>query len=189
MAGVDHQDVARQLLGLAVDLDREQVLVRDLLVDVLERRRAVGVLEVDDLLFGLGQRVLAEVAHLLEEVAPAAGALHQPGGLGVGQLLPPEREEHRLVRGAGHHVVDARAQRLRDLILRVGRKAQRRIRTDAVGIPQHLFIGVEQIGEGLGREGRLELGAPALKRLDVLVERLEGGVDRLGRIVGHEGLQ
>jgi hypothetical protein len=121
---VGHQLPACEFLRLAVHFELEHVAVRDGIVQGFQRAHTGHVLDVDDLLLRLAQRVWLEVAHRLEVIAVIARFRHQAFGVGLVQFLPPQAEEQRAVLHLRRELLHARHVGLRGLVLRIGRERQ-----------------------------------------------------------------
>ncbi len=131
--GVAHQLVAGELLDLAVDLQIELQAVRQHREQGVHGVDAVLVLDVDDLLVFLVERIGLEAPQVLE-VVPVVGVLglagQQAPSLVVGKAAPPEGEEDLAVGGLGGGLLHAVAEGQGLLAAGVGVEPERGVARD-----------------------------------------------------------
>ena len=184
--GVAHQRITGELLGDALDLQREFQPVGEHRVERQESADAIVIFDIDDLLGFLVQRVGLEAAQVEQIVAEIAegGLLRQESrGFLIGQAAPPESEEEDAVGRRGRHLPDPGAEREGVLVARVGVEPERGIAGQPMRLLDDLLIPAEEVPELSGihvrpqaRTARLEGGDGGLELREPL------GDHRLARL-------
>ncbi len=131
LADEDHQLAAGQFASLAVNIELKAVAIGDRIVQDCQCIGAGDILDIDNLLFWLAERMGLELAQCFEIVAVIAAGRHQALRIGFIQLFPPDFEEQTTVLQAGEELVDARQKCLGRLVLGIPREIQGCKRTDA----------------------------------------------------------
>jgi hypothetical protein len=146
--GVAHQLVAVQPPPLAVHFELELVAVGEHRVDGEHGADAVGVLEVDELLRALVEREgsrAPQVAQVMQEVVVGGDRAHQPLGVLVRELLPPQAQEEQPVLGLGERLLGAIAEGERLRRLGVGGEPERGVRADERHRLEHALASAQHL--------------------------------------------